>query len=209
MAGLFVAFEGGEGAGKSTAISAVAEALRSDGFEVITCREPGGTPAGEEVRRLLHVEMTPWAETFAFLVARAELIARVIQPAIQRGDVVLCDRFEGSTFAYQGFARGLPMASLRMANSIATKGISPDLTVFLDIDPAIGVKRKLGEEEAIRTGLEDLEFHYRVREGYRLQAKADRVKWKVIDATQPAEDVSRQAVSLVTDALYRTPRSLR
>lgn len=209
MAGLFVAFEGGEGAGKSTALAAVAEALRGDEVPVVTCREPGGTPAGEEVRKLLHIEMTPWAETFAFLVARAELVARVIQPALLRGDVVLCDRFEASTFAYQGFARGLNISSLRTANAIATRGISPDLTILLDIDPAVGVRRKAGEEEAIRTGLEELEFHQKVRDGYHIQAKGEKAKWRILDAAQPADEVARQAVKIVTDALYRQPRPLR
>lgn len=208
MAGLFVAFEGGEGAGKSTAIAAVAAAIKGDGFDVVSCREPGGTPAGEEVRRLLHLELTPWAEFFAFLVARAEIVARVIKPALDRGEVVLCDRFEGSTFAYQGFARGLDIGSLRIANSIATRGISPDLVLLLDIDPAIGIRRKAGEEEAIRTGLEDLDFHERVREGYHRQAKADR-KWRIIDASLPAEEVARLAISAVSDALYRQPRPVR
>ncbi len=205
MPGLFVAFEGGEGSGKSTAATAVAETLRAAGHEVVLCREPGGTPAGEEVRRLLHLDLTPRAELFAFLVARAEMVDRIIRPALDRGTIVLCDRFEGSTFAYQGFGRGLPIASLRSLNAFATAGLSPNLVLLLEIDPEIGLRRKLGEEEAIRTGLESLEFHRRVFEGYRSLAGKDR-RWRTIDASLPAGEVAHLASRAVKDALYRTPR---
>lgn len=205
MAGLFVAFEGGEGSGKSTAAQAVAEKLRGDGHEVVLCREPGGTDAGEEVRRLLHLDLTPRAELFAFLVARAEIVERVIRPALSRGDIVICDRFEGSTYAYQGYGRGLPLASLRSVNAFATAGLSPELTLWLKIDPAAGLARKLGEVEAIRTGLETLAFHTRVFEGYSEFAATDK-SWRTIDATLPVEDVAREAYQKVNDMLYRVPR---
>jgi dTMP kinase len=205
MPGAFIVFEGGEGAGKSTALMAVAERLRAEGHEVVTCREPGGTPAGEAVRVLLQQEMTPWAETFAFMVARAEIVAKVIKPALNRGAIVLCDRFEGSTFAYQGYGRGLGLDGLRVANSVATAGAMPDLVLWLDIDPQSGLLRTHGEEEArIRTGDEALAFHERVREGYRAQSKDPR--WRRIDASQPAGEVAKAAGDAVTDFLYRTPR---
>ncbi len=205
MPGLFVAFEGGEGSGKSTAAQAVAEKLRGDGHEVVLCREPGGTEAGEEVRRLLHLDLTPRAELFAFMVARAEIVERVIRPAILRGALVLCDRFEASTFAYQGYGRGLPLDGLRMVNGFATAGLSPDLTIWLKIDPDVGLARKLGETEAIRTGLEALDFHRRVYDGYGALAHGNKT-WKSLDGSEPAEDVARAAYSLVNDALYRIPR---
>jgi dTMP kinase len=183
----FIVFEGGEGSGKSTASEAVARRLRDSGMIVVHTREPGGTPAGELVRGLLHENLTPWAELFAFLVARAQLVEEVIRPALARGETVICDRFAPSTFAYQVHARGLDEAAVRAANAAATGGLEPDLVVYLDIDPEIGLRRKLGESEAIRTGLEGLAFHRKVRESYLAQAAAERDRWFVIDATLPPD----------------------
>lgn len=191
-------FEGGEGLGKSTAAAAVAERLRASGHEVVLTREPGGTRAGELVRALLHEDLAPWAEAFAFLVARAQIVSEVIRPALQRGALVICDRYEASFFAYQGFARGLDFDKLVQSNAAATAGLSPGLTVWLDIDPAIGLARKHGEEEAIRTGLEAVEFHTRVRESYRAQMDAaPDGSWAVIDASLPAEVVAGRAFAAV------------
>ncbi|MCC6958821.1 MAG: dTMP kinase [Dehalococcoidia bacterium] len=194
----FVVFEGGEGSGKSTASLAVAHRLSAAGAVVVHTREPGGTRAGERVRELLHEDLTPWAELFAFLVARAQLVAEVIRPALTRGETVICDRFAPSTFAYQAHARGLDAEKVRAANAIATGGLEPDLVVYLDIDPEVGLRRKLGEAEAIRTGLEGLEFHRKVREGYLAQAAADPLRWRVIDATLPPEEVAALAWEAMT-----------
>jgi len=185
----FIVFEGGEGSGKSTVSAAIATRLRGLGRTVVHTREPGGTRAGELVRQLLHEPLTPWAELFAFLVARAQLVEEVVAPALARGDTVLCDRFSPSTFAYQVHARGLDATAVRLANAFATGGLEPGLVVYLDIDPEVGLRRKHGETEAIRTGLEDLEFHRKVREGYIAQAEADRDRWLVVDASLPLEKV--------------------
>lgn len=193
MPGRFIVFEGGEGSGKSTASAAVAERLRAAGVTVVQTREPGGTRAGELVRGLLHERLTPWAELFAFLVARSQLVEEVIRPALERGETVVCDRFAPSTFAYQVHARGLDEAQVRAANAIATGGLEPDLVVYLDIDPAAGLRRKHGETEAIRTGLEGLAFHRKVREGYLRQATADPARWVVIDAALPPAEVANRA----------------
>lgn len=179
----FIVFEGGEGSGKSTASAAIAARLRTSGTTVVHTREPGGTRAGELVRGLLHEDLSPWAELFAFLVARAQLVETVIRPALARGETVICDRFEQSTFAYQVHARGLDETAVRAANHAATGGLQPGLVVYLDIDPEVGLRRKLGEAEAIRTGLEGLAFHRKVREGYLAQAVADPARWLVVDAT--------------------------
>lgn len=189
----FVVFEGGEGSGKSTASAAVAERLRAAGVTIVHTREPGGTRAGELVRGLLHERLTPWAELFAFLVARAQLVEEVIRPALGRGETVICDRFSPSTFAYQVHARGLDEQQVRTANALATGGLEPDLVVYLDIDPEIGLRRKHGETEAIRTGLEGLAFHRKVREGYLAQAAADAARWLVIDGTLPPNEVADRA----------------
>jgi dTMP kinase len=183
--GRFVVFEGGEGSGKSTVAAEMGRRLRAAGLDVVLVREPGSTPAGEAVRRLLHERLAPWAEAFAFLLARAQLVEDVIRPALGRGALVLCDRFAASTFAYQGFGRGLELATLRAANTAATGGLEPDLTLWLDVDPATGFARKRGESEAITTGAEDLAFHARVRAGYRaLMAEARPGSWVRIEANE-------------------------
>jgi dTMP kinase len=185
----FFVFEGGEGSGKSTASAAIVERLRAQGVDVVHTREPGGTAVGELVRGLLHEKLTPWAELFAFLVARAQVVEEVIRPALARGATVICDRFSPSTFAYQVHARGLDEAVVRQANAAATGGLEPDLVVYLDIDPELGLQRKHGEAEAIRTGLEGLAFHRKVRDGYLAQAAADPSRWLVIDGSGSREDV--------------------
>lgn len=203
-AGRFIVLEGGEGAGKSTLASALAERVRAAGREVLLTREPGGTAAGELVRSLLHEKLTPWAETFAFLVARAQLVSEVIRPALERGAVVICDRFAGSTFAYQGFGRGLNMQSLQAANRLATGGLEPDLVLYLDLDPAVGLARKRGETAVIATGTEDLAFHRKVRGGYTaLAAGAPPGRWITFDASRPAEEVARYAWDAVEGLLGR------
>ncbi|MGH7754211.1 MAG: dTMP kinase [Gemmatimonadales bacterium] len=199
LPGRFVVFEGGEGAGKSTLIGLVAPRLRDAGREVVTVREPGGTEAGELVRALLHLPLTPWAEAFAFLAARAQVVAEVIRPALERGATVLCDRFAASTFAYQGFARGLDLGVLRAANTAATGGLEPGLTVWLDLDPAVGLARKHGEAEAIRTGLEAIDFHRRVRAGYAaLMAEAPEGAWLRLDATRPTGGLAEETMRAIT-----------
>ncbi len=191
MTGRFIVFEGGEGAGKSTLIRLVAPRLRDTGTEIVTVREPGGTEAGELVRRLLHLDLAPWAEAFAFLTARSQVVEEVIGPALDRGAIVLCDRFEASTFAYQGHGRGLDLAALRAANTAATGGVQPDLTIWLDLEPEVGLARKHGEAEAIRTGLESLAFHRKVREGYAaLMAEAAPGTWLRLDATRPPDELA-------------------
>jgi len=199
--GRFIVFEGGEGSGKSTVARAVAERLQAEGRTVVLTREPGGTPAGEQIRALLHEPLSPWAELFAFLAARAELVERVIRPALGRGEIVICDRFAPSTFAYQVHARGLDAVVVRTANRAATGGLEPDLVVYLDLDPAAGLARKQGEGAAIATGLEGLAFHRKVREGYLLQARDDPARWAVIDASLPAGRVAELACERVARAL--------
>lgn len=187
----FIVFEGGEGSGKSTAAAALASRLTAGGVDVVLTREPGGTPAGERTRALLHEDLAPWTEAFAFLTARAEIVERLVRPALDRGAVVICDRFALSTFAYQGYGRGLDLQQLWQANEIATGGLSPDFTVYLDIEPELGLARKLGEEEAIRTGLEDRAFHDRVRTGYhQLLSVLPEGTWARIDGSRDPAHVA-------------------
>jgi dTMP kinase len=194
MSGRFIVFEGGEGSGKSTAATALAARLREAGGEVVLTREPGGTTVGERVRELLHLDLAPWAEAFAFLVARAQVVEEVIRPALARDATVVCDRYEASFVAYQGYGRGLHMEAVLAANNAACGGVHPDLTLFLDIEPELGLRRKLGEDEALRTGLETIDFHRLVRAGYLEQMELARPgAWTRIDATLPPDGVANAA----------------
>jgi dTMP kinase len=196
--GTFIAFEGGEGSGKSTVASLVAARLEEADVRVLLTREPGGTVTGEKVRRILQERLVPWAEAFAFLAARAQLVHEVIEPALQAGATVISDRFEASTFAYQGYGRGLPLEALRAANRMATGGRSPDLTVFLDVEPELGMRRKRGETEVIATGREALAFHQRVRQGYvEMLEQAAAGSWVRIDASATIDSVVARAYEAV------------
>ncbi len=198
LATMFVALEGGEGAGKSTLAAALRERLEAAGREVVLVREPGGTRAGEQVRALLHERLAPWAEVFAFLTARAQLVAEVIRPALARGAFVICDRYEASTFAYQGHGRGMPLKALQTANRLATGGTTPNVTIYLDIDPTVGLARKQGETEAVATGLEAVEFHRRVRRGYHVIGQNSAPgTWLTLDATRPPAEIAADASAFI------------
>ena len=189
--GLLITFEGGEGAGKSTQVSLLAEKLTAAGQMVVCLREPGGTPLGEALRELLlhrREEMTSEAELLLFLAARAELTRTVIQPALETGAIVICDRFADSTFAYQGYGRGLDLAALRGLNDFATGGLQPDLTVLIDLPVEVGRIRKRQDEDAFQRERE--EFHERVRRAYRELAHGEPARWLVLDGLLPPDDVA-------------------
>lgn len=191
MPGLFVTFEGGEGTGKSTQIARLAGRLRARGIDPVITREPGGTPLAEGIRELLldaGRAPGPLAEAFLMEAARADLVAQVIRPALAGGRVVLCDRYDDSTLAYQGGGRGLDPAMLRGWNRAATGGLTPDLTLLLDLDPAAGLGRRAGAAgEPNRLDREPREFHARVRDGYLALARAEPARFLVLDASLPPE----------------------
>jgi dTMP kinase len=191
LAGLFVTFEGGEGTGKSTQIARLAARLGARGLEPVITREPGGTPLAEGIRALLLDRGRapgPVAEAFLMEAARADLVAQVIRPALAAGRVVLCDRYDDSTLAYQGAGRGLDPEALRAWNRAATGGLTPDLTLLFDLDPAAGLARRAGAEgETNRLDREPREFHARVREGYLALARAEPGRFLVLDASLPPE----------------------
>ena len=198
--GLFVAIEGGEGSGKSRLQSALAEAIAARGIEVIATREPGGTPLGEQIRTLVLAQRaveTQLAELLLFEAARAQLVATVIQPALERGAVVLSDRFAASSIAYQAFARGLERAVVERANALATGATVPDITLLLDIDAAAGLARRRDEGSDNHFDDEALAFHERVRAGYHDLARDAPDAWAVIDASQPFDNVLAAALEAI------------
>lgn len=170
-AGCFVVVEGPEGAGKSTLLRGLADRCRALGVGAVTVREPGGTPVAEALRAELLNADRPWTAAMELLymtTARADLVTRVIRPALAEGRVVLSDRFDLSTLAYQGAGRGLPMEQVRWVNAAATGGLVPDITIVLDLDPAIGRERqRAAGKGADRLEREDVAFHDRVAAAYR------------------------------------------
>jgi dTMP kinase len=189
---LFVAFEGGEGVGKSTQIRLAAEWLRSVGREVLETREPGGTPLGAELRRLVldpDGQVGPRAEALLYAADRAQHVEHVIAPALAAGAVVLTDRYVDSTLAYQGAGRGLDDA--RVVTEWATGGLTPQLTVLLDLDPELGLARA-GARGVRPDRLEsaDLAFHHAVRDGFRALAAAEPARYLVLDASGSPEAVA-------------------
>lgn len=189
--GRLIAFEGVEGSGKSTQLELLRRVLEGRGREVVVTREPGGTPAGERVRAVLldpEAELHPRAEALLFAAARAELVEAVIRPALERGAVVLCDRYLDSSLAYQGAGRGLGQSPVEEVNRFATGGLLPDLVVLLDLDPASGLRRRGGQLDRIEA--QDLGFHQRVRQAFRDLAAADPERFAVVDAAAPVPEVA-------------------
>ena len=198
---MFITLEGPEGSGKSSQLPDLAEFLRGQGWDVLTTREPGGTPIGDQIRQILmrldNQELHPRTEILLFLASRAQLVEQVIEPALREDKLVLSDRFGDSTLAYQGYGHGIDLATLRAMLAFATDNLKPDLTLLLDVDVEIGLQRKRKEDEWNRLDAYELAFHQRVREGYHELCRQEPERWRVIDAMQPKEAVQialRQAV---------------
>ena len=190
--GIFITFEGGDGVGKSTHIRFLANALESQGFEVLCLREPGGTAIGESLRSIVldpaHEAMAPEAELLIYEAARAQIVAEVIRPALDRGAVVLCDRFFDSTVAYQAFGRGLDRAFVDAANGFATGGLTPDRTILLTLGEAsqgadAGLGRAAGRADADRLELAGHDFHTRVATGFLALAEEYPERVRVVDSS--------------------------
>lgn len=194
---MFITFEGPDGSGKTMQINPTADFLRGRGLKVFTAREPGGTSIGDQVRSVLmnleNTSMNPRAETLLFCAARAQLVDEVIRPHLEKGDVVVLDRYADSTMAYQGYGHQNNLSLIRSLLDFATGGLKPDLTLLLDIDPAEGLmRRQKNGGEWNRLDAYQLQYHQRVRQGYLEMAQADPQRWKLIDASQPPDMVQSQ-----------------
>jgi dTMP kinase len=196
MSGHFISLEGGEGAGKSTQIDHIKEWLEKRGHTVIVTREPGGTPLAEIIRNMVlhgeHPEMTAHTEMLLIFAARAQHVSELIQPALSRGDSVICDRFTDASFAYQGGGRGLPRSELESLETMVMGELRPQLTLLLDLPVETGLQRASGRGSEDRFETESLNFLQRARTVYLERAEEFSERYVVIDATQSADAVWQQ-----------------
>jgi len=193
--GTLVTLEGGEGSGKSSQAEALAALMRTQDYTVTLTREPAGTELGRTVMATFQQKttVTPESELFLFEAARAQHVEEVIHPALERGAIVLCDRYTDSTLAYQGYGRGLSLDHIRAVNHIATGGLGPHFTILLDVPPETGLARKHHQRVDDSIGGEPLEFHQRVRHGFLELAQREPQRIVVVDASLPLDQVTRAA----------------
>src|SRR5262245_11311791 len=210
----FITFEGIEGSGKTTQMRLLYEHLKDRDIPVVVTREPGGTVIGERIRAILLDPTTkgliPRAELFLYGAARLQHIEEVIQPALDAGRTVLCDRFMDATVAYQGYGREIPLSEVKVVSSLVTVDLKPDLTILLDLPVEVGLARarERNKDDAASAASatsrfedEDLEFHRRVREGYLAVASAERSRIRIVPGDQPVEKVARQVQSIAGKSL--------
>jgi dTMP kinase len=190
---MFITLEGPEGSGKTSHIPHLVEFLREKGRSVFPTREPGGTSIGEQIREVIHdlknVEMHPRTETLLYQAARAQIVEQVIRPRLATGEIVLSDRYADSTIAYQGYGHQQDLEQVRTLIRYATGGLVPDLTILLDLDVEVGLKRKTRQDEWNRLDAYTVEFHRRVRAGYLEMVKQEPTRWVVVDAGQSWQGV--------------------
>jgi dTMP kinase len=206
LPGLFVAFEGGDGAGKSTQVGALCRALEAEGVPVVRTREPGGTPVGEKLRALVlehgQGEIDARTEALLFAASRAAHVQQVILPALRRGDVVVCDRYIDSSVAYQGAGRGRGALDVEDLNLWAVGGLRPDLTVLLDVEPQEGRNRRTaGDAPEDRMESEPDDFHARIRGAFLEAADRDPARYLVLPAASPVDDLARHVLAAVRERL--------
>ena len=209
--GCFITFEGGDGAGKSTLIDNISDVLFARRLSFVKTREPGGTPLGEEIRHLLlnptKHEMSSYAELCLFLASRAQHIKDVILPALQEDKIVLCDRFNDSSIVYQGCARGLGVAKTNEFCNFVCEDLKPDITIYLDIDPSIGIKRVKKEPFANsdkcldRIEAEHISFHNKIRQGFHMIAEKEPDRFFIVDASLSKDQVFQSSLELIEKKL--------
>ena len=205
---MFITLEGPDGSGKTTQARLLAEWLQGQGYDVVLTREPGGTDIGDQIRAVLHdpcnKAMDARTEILLYSASRAQHVAQQIQPALAGGQVVVSDRYADSTLAYQGYGRGLDLETLRRITEFATGGLTPDLTLYLDIMPEEGLERRqLGGGEWNRLDAEALEFHQRVRSGYLELIEQEPERWIAVDADRAVEEVQAEIRVGVRERLMR------
>lgn len=204
MHGKLITLEGPEGAGKTVLAKRIVEVLTRLGHTVRSTREPGGTLLGERLRAILlelgggaeAAPVDPRADALLFNAARAQLVAEVIRPALEAGEVVVCARFTDSTLAYQGYGAGLPIDELRALAAVATGGLAPDLTILLDVPPEVGLRRKTGASRNRFESSFDLAFHERVRAGFLELARQDPGRFRVVDSSQRLDIIAPEVVAV-------------
>jgi len=209
-ASFFLAFEGPEGAGKSTQIQHLARRIEAEGYTVRMTREPGGTATGDRIRDILlntNLDITPMSEFLLYAAARAQHVEEVIAPTLRQGTIVLCDRYAASSVAYQGYGRGLDPSWVASVNDAATQGFMPDCTLLLDLPPEQGLARVANRGAADRLERADLAFHTRVREGFLTLARHD-ARWTVLDATTGVDTLASQVWDVVRPRLPQVENSL-
>ncbi|MFW6318901.1 MAG: dTMP kinase [Bacillota bacterium] len=198
----FITFEGPEGSGKTSVIKAVVTALEKEHIDILTTREPGGIRISEDIRKIIlsvdNKEMDARTEALLYAAARRQHIKEVIQPALNADKVVLCDRYIDSSLAYQGHGRNLGIDDVYALNTIAIDSLIPELTIFIDVPPSIGLKRVFSNGRKVdRLDLESIEFHERVYEGYQILIKKFPDRIKVVDGTKPIEVVVEDTIKLI------------
>lgn len=202
---MFITLEGPEGSGKTSHIPHLVEFLREKGHTVFPTREPGGTSISEQIRDILHdmknAEMHPRTETLLYQAARAQIVEQVIQPRLADGEIVISDRYYDSTIAYQGYGHQQNLDDIRALVKYATGGLTPDLTVLLDLDVEVGLKRKKKDNEWNRLDAYTVEFHRRVRAGYLEMVKAEPQRWVVVNSEQAWESVQAELRKVIVEKL--------
>ncbi len=202
---MFITLEGPEGSGKTSHIPHLVEFLREKGYTVFPTREPGGTSISEQVRDILHdmknAEMHPRTETLLYQAARAQIVEQVIQPRLADGEIVISDRYYDSTIAYQGYGHQQNLEDIRALVKYATGGLTPDLTILLDLDVEVGLRRKKKDNEWNRLDAYTIEFHRRVRAGYLEMVKSEPQRWGVVNAGQAWESVQAELRKVIVERL--------
>jgi dTMP kinase len=209
MRGVLITVEGVEGSGKSTQCCRLAERLQARGLDVVLTSEPDGTELGAAIRRLFETEgpaPTPLSQVFLFMAARQQHVARIIRPALGRGAIVISDRYADATLAYQGFGQGVDLELIRDLNTLATGGLLPDLTLVLDLDPAVGMSR-IGGRPLDPFEKMDLAFHRRVRDGYLEIGRVEKRRVVVVQADQDAAALAAAILAAVDERLEPRERA--
>ena len=203
--GKFITFEGPDGSGKTAQMDILAEQLIQEGYPILTTREPGGTSIGDQIRETLldlkNTAMVDRTEALLYQAARAQLVDEIIKPHLAEGGIVLCDRYADSTLAYQGYGHKNTVESLRGIIHYATGGLTPDLTLLLDLEPEVGLQRRLDAGGLNRLDAYDIDFHHRVRAGYLELVKADPDRWIIVDAGRPFEEVQAELWKILLEWL--------